>query len=288
MAVHSVKVKMSLIVKRFVGDTSYVVNAGSGGSALTGALVVHPGQYIFQGQSFDCSIDGFYRFWDPINAVTKNIVVYGNLDIVTLMSSMALCCSVGRVDDSLSIGVALTKSTTSSLCTLCGPTVVFIKALCDSLGNIGYSPLTTRIARAVTGGTPGGYFDGHVMLEANIGGAWQLFDLACGTDFRSAAIKDALPLQSPVTRWIRKGVDQNPWQSGQFDTVAWTQNTLYDDVSFQSEMMRVLEIPGIDYSDGNTYFYLSSAYSGRGSYVTGLSSAFRVVSQAAWLAMFYP
>ncbi len=118
---------------------------------------------MFSGAKLICELDGFYRFWDPLNSVTKNIVVYGGSDLVTLMSSMALCCSIGRVDDGLSVGAALTQATTSSLRMLCGATVTWIKAMLDSFGNIGYAPITSRMVRALTGQTPTGYYDGHVM-----------------------------------------------------------------------------------------------------------------------------
>ena len=273
------------IVKRFNGPSDFQVSPVASAVSLPAGLVVAPGVYAFGGQNYDCMLEGLYRFWTPMGA-TQNRIVYQN-DVNALMSALAWLHVNGRADEALTTAQKTNAAVNSKLRMLCGKTIEWVKAICDSLG------IQCRVARCLTAQTPTNYYDGHVMIEVKVGGAWKLFDIANGSTYEASdggvRLCDTLPLISAVSSHSIDGDGHSvePWVSGAFDVTAWIENTMRTPEQKRAELERVLQIPGIDHSDGLTYFYLPAGMESASSYVTGLSATYRVVSKAAWDSMFY-
>lgn len=274
------------IVKHFNNTSVSAVSAITPAAALPSGLVISPGHYTFNGEDFDCSTEGLYRFWTPMGQ-TLNRIVY-NSDVNALMSGLSWLCVNGRADEALTVSAKTDQAATSKLRMLCGKTIEWVTAILDSLS------IPNRTVRCLTGDTPTNYYDGHVMIEVEVGGQWKLFDVANGLTYQETGtgemLKDVLPLVSSttVTPIDGDGYSVEPWATGEFDVTAWIENTMLTETDRRAELERVLQIPGIDHTDGNTYFYLPAGMESRSSYVTGLSATYVVVDQATWLGMFYP
>lgn len=276
------------VVKHFFGEGINQVPMQSPAVPLPSSFVLDPGVYLYNGVQYDCSDQGFYRFWHPMDDTQNRIVWAG--DVEALMSGLSWLSVNGRADETLSLAAKTNTARTSKLRMLCGKTCEWVKYICDS-ANIA---IPTRIVRTLTAGAPNNYYDGHVMIEAQIDGQWHVYDIANNQSYEASdglrAAKDIFPLDASVTRHrlARDGYAIEPFTSGTFDVTAWQENTMLDEDSFNSEVERVLQIPGIDDPDGNTYFYLPAGMEGSASYVTGLSSTFRLLPEAEWMTRFYP
>lgn len=273
------------IVKRFNDTNSTAVTPTPSAVALPAGLVVSPGTYTFNGENFSCYSEGLYRFWTPMGA-TRNVIVYQS-NVPAFMSALAWLTVNGRADEALALSAKTNLAANSKLRMLCGKTAEWALYLCTSLG------IQARQVRSLTAGTPTNYYDGHVMVEAKVGGVWKLFDLSNNYTYTTTgggfALRDVLPLNTSTTSnaIAADGYSIEPWSSGAFDVTAWLENTMQSPADYRAELERVLQIPGIDHTDGLTYFYLPTGMESRESWVLGLQASFRVVTKAAWETMFY-
>lgn len=273
------------IVKRFVGvDDFYVSNVASS-SPLPGGLIISPGVYTFNGQNYDCTAEGLYKFWTPMTASQNRIVYQNNIDV--LMSSISWICVNGRADESLTLVQKTNAAVNSKLRMLCGKTIEWARYVCSSLG------IQTRTVRCLTSTTPTNYYDGHIMLEAFVGGKWKLFDLTNGNTYQTilggTSLLDIIPLKSDIAlnRIDDDGYSIEPYVTSSFDSTSWIELTMRTPAQIRSELERVFQIPGIDHTDNLTYFYLPSGMESALAYITSLSTSFRVIPKATWVTMFY-
>jgi hypothetical protein len=274
------------IVKRFVGVDDFPVSGVPSASPLPGGLVIAPGVYTFNGQNYDCTAEGLYKFWTPMTASQNRIVYQSNIDV--LMSSISWLCVNGRADEALTISQKTNAATNSKLRMLCGKTVEWARALCSSLG------VQARTARTLTASTPTNYYDGHVMIEVFVSGKWKLFDLANGNTYENttggSSLLDVVPFKPEI---LLKRIDDDgyaiePYVASSFDSTSWIELTMRTPAQIRAELERVLQIPGIDHTDNLTYFYLPPGMESAAAYVTGLSTAYRIITKSAWIALFYP
>lgn len=276
------------LAKRFLGASSFPVGKIPASVPLPAGLVIPPGLYVYGGETYDCAAEGRYLFAAGMQNTQQRIVFQS--DVAAMMSALAWCVVNGRADEGLTIGDKTTRATTSKLRMLCGKTVEWAKAICDS-PSIG---IQSRTVRTLTAGAPNGYYDGHVLLEAKVGGAWVTFDLANNLRYQAAAgsaLKDVVPLNGAMSRaaLALDGYSIEPSAAGQFDVTAWQEMTMQDPADFNAELDRVLQIPGIDHpTNGEVWWYLPPGMEGRSAWVLSLQANYRVKSQAEWLAQFYP
>lgn len=270
-----------MIAKRFRLSSDNAVQVVPPVSALPAGLVIPPGSYTVNGVTYDCSQEGLYRFWEPLSS-TQHRIVYSS-DVDALMSAMAWLTVNGRSDEPLSLSALTNAALNYHLRLLCGKTIEWARAICASLG------LQTRMCRALTAGAPNNYFDGHVMLEVKVGGVWRLYDIANDCTYgASIPLKDAVPL---VAATVMNELADDVYAAETFtgavlDVPSWRLNTMRGS-GRRSEIERVLQIPGIDHTDGLTYFYMPAGTESRQAWVLGLSANYRVITQAAWTAQFY-
>jgi hypothetical protein len=271
-----------MIVRRFNLEEDYPVSGLPEGVALPAALVISPGYYTYGGSTYDCTLEGLYRFWHPMVDTQQRIVYQSNVD--AMLSALAWICSNGRYDETMTISQKVTRAMNSKLRVLCGKAVEFSKAITDSFA------IQSRVVRAHTAQTPNNYYDGHVMLEAKVGGTWKVFDIANDCHFGGLSLRDALPLAAAVQTVpvAADGYSVEPFSAGWFDVTAWQEMTMRTPAQKRAEMERVLQIPGIDHTDGLTYFYMPPGTESRQPWLLGLSSSYRVITQTEWNALFYP
>jgi hypothetical protein len=75
--------------------------------------------------------------------------------------------------------------------------------------------------------------------------------------------------------------------NNEFFTDGYYDCVLRTPTQLQTWTNRIFQIPGITESNGNTLFYLPPGTSGASSYVTGLSSAYSIVTEAVFDSTFY-
>jgi hypothetical protein len=163
-----------VIAKHFRLGVDASVGVVPSASALPSALVIQPGHYTVAGVTYDCTEEGLYCFWNPMQS-TQNRIVYSS-DVDALMSAVAWLVVNGRSDDIQTDTELTSLALNYRLRLLCGKAVSWTKALCESLG------IQSRVCKAVTSHTPTGYYDGHVLLEVMVGGTWRLYDISNDID----------------------------------------------------------------------------------------------------------
>lgn len=270
-----------MIAKFFKNSDDSPVAIVQQASALPSGLVVAPGHYTVSGVTYDCTREGLYRFWEPA-ANTEHRIVYSS-DVDALISAFSWVCAVGRSDEGLSASDLTLRARNSRLRLRCGKTVDWIKACADSVG------LQNRICRTMTAGTPNNVYDGHVLLEMKVNGVWTLYDPTYKSKF-GIPLKDAVPLTPSVTGFPLADYRcaAEPFEVGQFDVSEWNDFEMRTPEKRRSELARLLQIPGIDHTDGLTYFYMPPGTEGRQSWLLSQSTNYRVITQSAWLTQFYP
>lgn len=250
--------------------------------ALPGGLVIPPGRYLWGGQSWDCTQEGAYRFWQPGTDRTMRIVWAGDID--RLMQSLAWITAIGTADESLTPAQITDRAMWSKPRIMCANTCRWAISICASLN------ITARIVRALTAEEPTNYYDGHVMLEVLIGGQWKLYDLAGGMvfDVGNGSARDALPLPACAIRDLTtKAVSVEHIASSVFDALSWVENTISTPEKREAEWRRVLQIVGIDRPNGETWWRITPEVAGRQSWVLAMSSLYRAKTPAEFDAAFY-
>lgn len=270
-----------MIARRFYLDADSPVGALPSGAPLPAGLVIAPGYYTHGGITNDCTQEGLYRFWTPMVSTLHRIVYAA--DVQALMSGLAWLTVHGRADEALSVSARTTAALNYKLRLLCGKTVEWANAICASLG------LQSRICHAVTASTPSNYYDGHVLLEVNVGGVWKLFDIANDCFFGGLPLKDVVPLTASISNppLAVEAVAQEQFLGAVLDVTSWRELTMHSPEQRRAEMERVLQIPGITHTDGLTYFYMPSGSESRQAWLLSLDPSYRVLMQSAWLTQFY-
>lgn len=153
--------------------------------SLSDSLIQLPGLYQYNEFVYDCSQEGLYRFINP-GIDTSQRIVYEN-NIPSLLSSIAWITAHGTADESLSIENMTRRAKTSKLRLRCGYITTWAMSLLQSVGlRYGYD---YRVARCLTGETPNGYDDGHVMIEVKVNGSWGLWDLDNNMIFKKDGVQ---------------------------------------------------------------------------------------------------
>lgn len=141
------------------------------GESLPSTLVIKPGNYLFQDESYELKQEGLCRLMLPEHVHEQRIIFAK--DVAALMSSLAWIMTHGDVDEHLSYQDALAKATQSKLQINCQTAAKFAFELLTELS------IQSRIVSARTLEQWNTYDDGHYLIEvyrADLG-KWVLYDL---------------------------------------------------------------------------------------------------------------
>lgn len=285
-----------MLAHRFIGQDQEEVPPASSGSALNGvSLMFSPGNYSFGGQHWDCSQEGLYRLHKPGYGTRQfyvSPVVNGAFkpDPLKFLSGMGWIQAHGNADDALSFTQKNTKALSSKLSVSCGATVAWVRYWLD------YLQIPSRQVHLLTAGTPNGYDEGHVAMEVWLDGAWRLIDqdgqryVTYGGAILS--LKDAIPCIAADEHDIVEfsgdvAYDVQPQAGYGFDVTAFCEAMWRTPEQRREWVGRIFQIPGILHTDGLIYFYMPPGTESRESWVLGLQSNHRVLTQQAWETMFY-
>jgi len=152
---------------------------------LPETLIIPSGKYSFNGNIYDLSNEGTYRFIIPLEKNEQRIVFDGN-NINALMSSVAWIYSHGNSDNHKNFEEINTKALTSKIFGTCGSISIWIQEILK-LQNI-----ESRIVQTLTLDDWNTYDNGHTMIEIYRDDLkkWVLYDLDSNHYFS----KNGIPL----------------------------------------------------------------------------------------------
>lgn len=145
------------------------------------SIAMLPGVYLFNGQGYDCTAPGLYKFWAGNNTPIQSRFVYGG-DLYTFMSALSWHHVHGIADETSDWQALATGGMTSKWELRCG----FISGLANWW--VPQYGLTSRIVNLLTTGPLNGVDDGHVVTEVSHGGKWKLWDLTNGVYFQKNGV----------------------------------------------------------------------------------------------------
>lgn len=252
-----------------------------------GALIASPRLFQYNNITYNLQDEGLYKFSVPAQNTT-NMIIY-NGDVIKLLESLTYLVVPGQDDVAKSIAAINSRSLSSRVHLLCEPTAQWVRSLLNSLG------ISNRIVRMLRKDTPNGFYDGHVVNEVKVNGVWTLFDLCIGLKFTDGlnllGLKDTAPILTNSTMQKMHSFKDYLASEQCYNNVYHHSSTA--DMFLASETMMldwqrdIMQIPGIDYTDGLTYFYIPDSCVGRESWLLSLSTSYRIVNKTTWLSMFY-
>lgn len=252
------------------------------GSGWPGTLIASPFVYQHNSINYDLNQEGIYKFSVPVQNTT-NMIIY-NSDIHQLIASLSYMIVPGQTDDAKTNAQITSKSLSSRVNLLCSSSCSWVASQLASRG------IQARTIRCLRADTPNSFYDGHVMLEVFIAGAWKLYDVNLGFYF-NASLKDCVPIFSTdeflSLHEFKMGFPAEPLYNNVYHHASTIDMFLYDEDALKNFQQDIMQIPGIVYSDGKTYFYMPNGTQSRQSWVQNLSSSYVVVSYATWCSMFY-
>lgn len=182
---------MPNFAKLFVGTENpdgVDVNKIAGGTPIPSlnTISMTPGTYIYNGESFDCSRQGLYRFrpvdanGNPTNSRMHNKICWSpgaNFDIYSVMSAISWNHVHGRADEHYDFQATANASTYRVMRSTCG----HISAWCQWF--LSFAGIQTRIVNVTTLGPLNGWDDGHIVIETFTNGKWRMWDHTTGRYF---------------------------------------------------------------------------------------------------------
>jgi hypothetical protein len=177
--------------KFLVFDEAGEVPAGTGGAPMPiGSAYMPPGHYLLQGQSWDCTRPGLYRFKlsdNPGGAshpyVLNRIVCTwsGQADVYALLSAVCHHHIHASQDEGLDWQIMSNRGIYGKWRARCW---VIVGLMVWTLPQFGVQARAVNIATTLPRNH---YDDGHFVLETLHGTEWRMWDLTMGCYWRNAA-----------------------------------------------------------------------------------------------------
>lgn len=298
---------MGQIAGYFTRKGSRNVPVAPAPSSLPVPLVISPAIYTIGTKSYDCrGFEGLIKVILGPGQTVNRIIYQG--DAYALLSGLCWLCTHGDEEERASGEASAnwitrmgTTAKTQKLRLRCGPTVEFVSWF------LNYYGIQTRTVRWLTMQDPagqdwGGVDEGHVVLESKIGGQWRLFDPDNGafyTDAQGIHVEArTLPAIVADDSFVIERLDADAAYAseasevGEFDAAGWIELTMLRDDG-QGDggrrwVRRICQAVGWDHPNGEIWWLLPPGSEGRASWVTGLSSTYRIKTAAEIAAQFYP
>ncbi len=283
------------IIARANGLNLVEIGASSAPAApFPAPLVISPGVYSYNGLSYDLTAPGLHFIFavGPGYFDGGHRIVW-NGDVGAFMSAASWLIRYGRTDEGLSTSGLTQAMRERTVALRCGPASAWVIAQAQALG------FQARIVRMLTAETPNGYDDGHIAVEAKIGGQWVLFDVPNDRRFSvpttglPASLKDVAELGYDGLDPVELAPTESaptPWSGSMFATEVFF--SLRMRTGTPAWMRRIYQAVGVDRLDPDgvtrTYWRLPAGAESRKAWVEGLSSSWRVMTAADWNAAFYP
>lgn len=261
----------------------------SGGPPIPQPLLIDPGIYSYNGIAYDMTQAGLYRFAAPFTPDQGHRVVRTD-DVEAFINALSGICIHGTRDKGLSNSTKTHRARTDWLRMTCGDQVSWIASHLTAL------EIPSRAISTVTMGKSDNYNDGHMMLEAWIGGGWRLYDVDWNRRFISAVTGQRINA-ADIAETVKAGTAQEVETvlGPRYDTTSgevnpWLFSSDYDSPSQRRKWAeRIIQAVGVWHTDGLCYFKIPIGSEHRKDWLLSLSSKWRVMDDhAAWHEAFYP
>ncbi|WP_089177162.1 hypothetical protein [Bosea sp. AS-1] len=226
--------------------------------------------------------DGGYR------VVTE---VDGTMDPLTFLQAMSSLCSYGAFDEGQSQAQLLTIAKSRPVEMRCGLTTAFVRGCAPSVG------VETRQVHLMSVSRTNGFDDGHIALEAKVGGAWKFFDvpndrgwadisgqLLSLADVVVARPSNCVPVKLAESRVGRATAGATCWLSAFYEAMFRSPAMVLDWCE------RVYEVPGMAMPNGGICWGVPP---GLASYTTqianypGTNGTWTALPFSQWRSTFY-
>lgn len=265
----------------------------SGQPSIPRPLIIPPGVYGYNAPVYDMTEEGLYRLAhyhtpaEPWSDKGHRIVFNG--DHERLIGSLCGICIHGTSDASLSHAARTEQARTDWLRLTCGHQTQWVANILTAYG------VPTRAVSLLTMGPTDDVNDGHVVLEAHIGGAWKLYDVDNNRRFVSATAGARVDGNTLVEEAAAGTLTDVPLiVSPKYATTRGATNpflmSMFVDTPDRLRQWthRIFQAVGVHHTDGFVYFKLPPGSKHRKPWVLGLSSKWRVIDDHdAWHAMHY-
>ena len=275
--------------------TDLVEVSGPDTGIYFGDILVSPGIWEYNGKYYALDRDGLllitsygtasynakyhdagYRIvWDSIAALT-------GARILALLGWISQLVSHGASSDEYgSTAGRRTLIKGRRISVRCTPAADLALDILQSVG------VTCRRVHLLTGDVPTNVDDGHVAVEwlDPDASAWRLFDVDNHGHFGPISLDDFVSGGSVASRVLLS--DPAPDYTRKGTSNAGVYYMLRTGPSFSAWAERIYQIPGVLDNDGRIYYHVPTEHSARTNWVLSLSSNYRVLPRADWLARFY-
>jgi len=229
---------------------------------LPDTLIIPPGNYRVQGQTYALTEEGLYRFLCPLPLKdNQQRIVYAG-DPVTLISSVCWLNTHGGRHDAVPNEALMEIAKMEKLIITCGKASLFCVYVLSQYG------IPARMVQASTREEPNSYDMGHALMEAQVDGKWALFDIDAHVALRHNGKRLSL---IEALEWIEKddydleGLSHAVCTAiGSFSEDGYDYS-LYMETNFSSEVLlrrwyrRVMQFPLMPNSDGGCCYPQSFA-----------------------------
>ena len=140
------------------------------------SMFMFPGNYLWDGEGYDCTAHGRYLFQRSNGSVEQRCVIEG-ADPLTVCRMMDWCHVHGVAHDPITGNALSVTGRSQRLRLTCGYLTNFMVWLLPQIG------LEARRVDVLTDEPPNGWDDGHIVTEVKIDGLWRMMDITTGYYF---------------------------------------------------------------------------------------------------------
>lgn len=260
--------------------------------ALPDSLIVTPGFYTYDGQTYDMNNEGLYRFAE-INGVNRQCIVY-QTNVHKLLSSLSWITTHGNSDGTMTYEQLKTTAKTRKINITCGKVVGLAR---DILGTTNTRQISTFALDNITN-----FDDGHVLLEVwrTDLSKWVLYDLDNNFVFADTngdllSFWEVLPLvdsgnfeMKPIASDTT--MDISNFKVSSYDAGIYFETAMATEQQKYNWLKRVFAFPTI--YEGGIYYSVDSTRTrdltaADTTYLTGLGITYQVMTESAFLTKYY-
>lgn len=280
----------------------FITPQSSGGDPWPSGFVTTPFELTYNTYAgpgvYDCAEQGLLVLyahdpaspWGMYQNMAYKLVTKadGTMDAQPFFEAMSAICSFGTADEGLSHASRVATAKARPLEMRCGHVTDFARTLASSVG------INTRQVHLLNVTSQNFFDDGHVALEAQIGGTWKFFDVpndltwhdTQGAQLSLGEIVEAGAANCTQELLAQHRVGRHNYpdvMGAYYETVLHT----HDDVVNWCE--RVYEVPGIAAGNGIVWGLPDalSGYSGAITGYPGTGGTWSVIPLDDWIAAYY-
>ena len=288
--VYSIDDNVPIVYHAFMTSTTHLnaIDDNNDAKELPNSLVIPPGKYSFQGNTYNLNKEGMYRFIAVLKENQQRIVFEKNID--ALLSGISWLYTHGGIDDYKEYDELIQKALTSKIYAQCYTISFSLQTILEQQG------IQSRVVTTLTLEPWNTYNNGHTMLEVfrDDYNKWVVYDLDGNAYFE----KDKTPLS--LMEWYQlipnddyeiifladdvKVDVSNVSSKDDYDYVFLSESVLMNEEQQRKWYKRVIQIPMIQ-DDDSKYSFFDERDPKR---VESYSHNYKYMNKEDFMKRFYP